>query len=508
MKIRNIIIFILLLLGVYFLYNLKEGLTVQDAQTALDNANAELNAVKNKNNTNLLNNVDSKFRALNWQVKNNGGYDNIMDTVDNYKNSIIELESNKSEVLIPALTQKVEIAKQNLEYAKQQVALEARNIEINKKNDEEKDASNKSIIKAVNNQINVDKSNYDKFLQENYSYFENLTKNAKQIVGDQINNIAKLKKQAIDNNFFINEEPKVKTARITTDKYADPECENDEFIYCSGDKITCEDIFGNPVDSMIEKDNGNGKTYSGCGSGLKAKSYEQFLDDMTIGLTVQGTQSVFYDISSCPSDIPWRVDMYAGDLSFNIGNDLSGVYIKNDYQCYKNPTIASAISKFDTKDTKNLYIDSDVYIDGDYLYDTYKDERNFKLIRGQSKVWVNNKACYKGVIKDITKNNTYNVYVPDYEGQVFNNISSKYLYTINLEYSSLLNKTLTDLKVGSLPRPVCKNGNFTNKCSKKQPETIYFENPDKISYSADAYPLLGEGSEQSCSNKLTFSPYL
>ena len=89
MKIRNIIIFILLLLGVYFLYNLKEGLTVQEAQKALDDANTELNGAKNNNIPNLLNNVDNQFRMLSWNVKNNGGYDNIMDTVDNYKNSII-----------------------------------------------------------------------------------------------------------------------------------------------------------------------------------------------------------------------------------------------------------------------------------------------------------------------------------------------------------------------------------------------------------------------------------
>jgi hypothetical protein len=429
MKILNIIIFILLLLGVYFLYNLKEGLTVQEAQKALDDANLELNALQNRN-TQL--------------------------------NTIVEVE---------------------------------------------KEANKKLIVDSVNNQRNVDKLNYDKFLQENYSYFESLTKNAKKIVDNQINNIAKLKKQAIDNNFFINEVPKVKTAKITSDNYADPECADGEFIYCTGDKIVCEDIFGNPIDSMNEKDNGNGKTYSGCGSGLKNKTYEQFLDDMTIGLTVQGNQSVFYDISLCPSDKPWRVDMSAGDLSFNIDNDLSGIYIKNNYQCYKNSTIASGISKFNDKNTTNLYIDSDVYIDGNYLYDKYKDDRLFKLIRSQTKVWVNNKACYKGIIKDITSNNTFDVYVPDYEGQLFKDISSKYLYTINLEYSKDLNKTLTDLKMGSLPRPVCKNGVFTDKCSKKRPETIYFENRDKISYSADAYPLLGEGSEESCANKLTFSSY-
>jgi len=258
---------------------------------------------------------------------------------------------------------------------------------------------------------------------------------------------------------------------------------------------------------MIEKDNGNGKTYSGCGSGLKSKSYEQFLDDMTVGLTVEGTQKVFYDISLCPIDKPWRVDMSAGDLSFNIGYDLSAVYIQDNYQCYKNSIIASGISKFNNKNSTNLYVDSDVYVDGDYLYDKYNNEPSFKLIRAQSKVWVNNKACYKGVIKDITPNNTFNVYIPDYQGQVFNNISSKYLYTINLEYTNSLNTTLTDLKVGSLPRPVCKNGTFTNKCSKTQPDNIYLENKDKIEYSADAFPLLGEGSEESCANKLTFSPY-
>ena len=498
MKIRNIIIFILLLAGLYFLYKLKEGLTVQEAQKALDDANAELNIAKNQDMTNLTNTTNTLAYWLDWNILNRGSYSNVTSTLNQYKTSLVDLQTKKES--IPVLTQKVELAKQQLE-------VEKRREEVNNLIVKEKEKDNKLLIDTVNNQRNVDKVNYDNFLQENYSYFESLTKNAKQIVGDQINNIANLKKKAIDNNFFINEAPKVKTVKITTDKYADPECKEDEFIYCTGDKITCEDIFGNPLDLMSEEDNGNGITYSGCGSGLKNKTYEQFLDDMTIGLTVEGTQKVFYDISLCPSDIPWRVDMSAGDLSFNVGNDLSGVYIKNDYQCYKNPTIASAISKFNNKDSTNLYIGSDVYVDGDYLYDTYKDERIFNLIRVQSKVWVNNKACYKGIIKDITQNNTFNVHVPDYEGPVFNDIKSKYLYTINLEYSKSLNTTVTDLKVGSLPRPVCKNGTFTNKCSKKQPDTIEFEPPKNIGYSADAYPYLGEGSEETCSNKLNFSPF-
>jgi hypothetical protein len=258
-----------------------------------------------------------------------------------------------------------------------------------------------------------------------------------------------------------------------THKYSEPECDNDEFLYCTGDKIVCEDIFGNPInDMMIEKSNSNIKTYSGCGSGLNPKTYKQFLEDMSNVLMLEGKG--VYDISNCPYEKPWRVDISSGDISFNYRNDLSDVYIKDDYyKCYKNPS-SSVVSNLD-RDT-NLYIDSIVYVDGDYLYDTYKDQELFKVIRAQTRLWVNNKVCYKGVIKDITENNTFNVYIPDYEGQVFNDIKRKYLYTINLEYSESLNKTLTDLNVGSFPRPVCKNGNFTNKCSK----SYDIQPPDKI----------------------------
>ena len=157
----------------------------------------------------------------------------------------------------------------------------------------------------------------------------------------------------------------------------------------------------------------------------------------------------------------------------------------------------------------NLYINSVVYVDGDYLYDKYKDDRLFKLIRAQTKIWVNNKVCYKGVIKNIRTNNNFDVSIPDEYGQVFYDISKKYLYTINLDYTNDLNKTLTDLKIGSFPRPVCKNGNFTKKCSNKVPNDIeYIQTPDNTAYSADAFPLLmSEGNEQTCSNKLNFSPY-
>jgi hypothetical protein len=77
-----------------------------------------------------------------------------------------------------------------------------------------------------------------------------------------------------------------------------------------------------------------------------------------------------------------------------------------------------------------------------------------------------------------------------------------------LDYTNDLNATLTDLKIGSFPRPVCKNGNFTKKCSANPPNDIEFiQTPDKTAYSADAFPLLGEGNEATCSNKLNFSPF-
>ena len=562
MKIRNIVLlFILLLIG-FFFYKIKEALTLQEADATFKDLSQQLdNAVKAKKYEDVEILQDKVLLARKEYLKLFQA-----DTEERNRNvPIVEMD----------LTVQLEL---------------------------EKKRSNESVKNAINNQKILDKTNYDNYIEQNQGFFESLTNKAKKILSDQLNTISQLKQQAIDNNFIINDVPKKPVLNKTKDRYSDPECNKNEYVYCSGDKITCEDIFGNPLNQMVEKKNG---TYSGCGSAINSKSYSQFLDDMTTGLTVEGTQSVFHDLSSCPTDKPWRVDISAGDLSFNIGyndtsgevtllnsefykkfdvvyvdgeylynkyktdpsfnviekykifmnkkvyykglikedmttkpnkkydvyipdykksvfvdienkylykliekNVLSGVYITDDFQCYKSAVVASGISKFNDKKSQNLYINSVVYVDGDYLYDKYNKETAFRLIRAQNKIWVNNKACYKGVIKNIRTNNNFDVFIPDEYGQVFYDISKKYLYTINLEYTNDLNTTLTDLKVGSFPRPVCKNGNFTKKCSAKPPNDIEFiQTPDKTAYSADAFPLLGEGTEATCSNKLNFSPF-
>jgi hypothetical protein len=561
MKIRNIVLlFILLLIGIFF-YKIKEALTLQEADATLKDLNQQLD--------NAIN--ERKFRDV----------EILQDKVSLARKEYLDLFQAETE----ERNKNVPIVEMDLT-----VQLEL-----------EKKRSNESVKNAINNQKILDKNNYDSYIEQNQGFFESLTNKAKKILSDQLNTISLLKQQAIDNNFIINDAPKKQVLNKTKDRYLDPECNNNEYLYCSGDKITCEDIFGNPLQDMKNK---NG-TYSGCGSAINSKSYSQFLDDMTAGLTVEGTQSVFYDISSCPSDKPWRVDISAGDLSFNVGyndtsgevtlvnsdfykkfdvvyvdgeylynkyktdpsfnviekykvfmnkkvyykglikedmttkpnqkydvyipdykkrvfvdienkylykliekNVLSGVYITDNFQCYKSTVVASGISKFNDKKSQNLYINSVVYVDGDYLYDKYNKDAAFRSIRSQNKIWVNNKTCYKGVIKNIRSNNNFDVSIPDEYGQVFYDISKKYLYTINLEYTNDLNATLTDLKIGSFPRPVCKNGNFTKKCSTNPPNDIEFiQTPDKTAYSADAFPLLGEGNEATCSNKLNFSPF-
>jgi hypothetical protein len=555
-----VLLFILLLIGIFF-YKIKEALTLQEADATLKDLNQQLD--------NAIN--ERKFRDV----------EILQDKVSLARKEYLDLFQAETE----ERNKNVPIVEMDLT-----VQLEL-----------EKKRSNESVKNAINNQKILDKNNYDSYIEQNQGFFESLTNKAKKILSDQLNTISLLKQQAIDNNFIINDAPKKQVLNKTKDRYLDPECNNNEYLYCSGDKITCEDIFGNPLQDMKNK---NG-TYSGCGSAINSKSYSQFLDDMTAGLTVEGTQSVFYDISSCPSDKPWRVDISAGDLSFNVGyndtsgevtlvnsdfykkfdvvyvdgeylynkyktdpsfnviekykvfmnkkvyykglikedmttkpnqkydvyipdykkrvfvdienkylykliekNVLSGVYITDNFQCYKSTVVASGISKFNDKKSQNLYINSVVYVDGDYLYDKYNKDAAFRSIRSQNKIWVNNKTCYKGVIKNIRSNNNFDVSIPDEYGQVFYDISKKYLYTINLEYTNDLNATLTDLKIGSFPRPVCKNGNFTKKCSTNPPNDIEFiQTPDKTAYSADAFPLLGEGNEATCSNKLNFSPF-
>jgi hypothetical protein len=555
-----VLLFILLLIG-FFFYKIKEALTLQEADATLKDLNQQLD--------NAIN--ERKFRDV----------EILQDKVSLARKEYLNLFQADTE----ERNKNVPIVEMDLT-----VQLEL-----------EKKRSNESVKNAINNQKILDKNNYDNYIEQNQGFFESLTNKAKKILSDQLNTISLLKQQAIDNNFIINDTPKKQVLNKTKDRYLDPECNKNEYLYCSGDKITCEDIFGNPLKDMKNK---NG-IYSGCGSAINSKSYSQFLDDMTAGLTVEGTQSVFYDISSCPSDKPWRVDISAGDLSFNVGyndtsgevtllnsefykkfdvvyidgeylynkyntdpsfnaiekykvfmnkkvyykglikedmttkpnqkydvyipdykksvfvdienkylykliekNVLSGVYITDNFQCYKGAVVASGISKFNDKKSQNLYINSVVYVDGDYLYDKYNKETAFRSIRSQNKIWVNNKTCYKGVIKNIRSNNNFDVSIPDEYGQPFYDISKKYLYTINLDYTNDLNATLTDLKIGSFPRPVCKNGNFTKKCSANPPNDIEFiQTPDKTAYSADAFPLLGEGNEATCSNKLNFSPF-
>jgi len=565
MKIRNIVLlFILLLIG-FFYYKIKEALTLQEAEKNLKDLNKQIdNAAMTKNYSQVQFLQDKVLLAQKEYVK------------------LVQSETVEKNKSIPTVQMDLSVQ-----------------LELEKKR------SMESVKNAINSQKNLDKANYDNYIEQNQGYFESLTNKAKKILSDQLNTISQLKQQAIDNNFIINETPKKQVLNKTRDRYLDPECNKDEYVYCSGDKITCEDIFGNPLKNMVKKKNGSGFTYSGCGSAINSKSYSQFLDDMTSGLTVEGTQGIFHDLSSCPTDKPWRVDILPGDLSFNVGyndtsgevtlvnsdfykqfdviyvdgeylynkynkdpsfneiekfktfinkkvyykglikedlttkpnklydiyipdykkkvfvdienkylykviekNVLTGVYMTDNFQCYKSAVVASGISKFNDKNSTNLYINSVVYVDGDYLYDRYNKEPSFRLIRSQNKIWVNNKACYKGVIKNIRSNNNFDVSIPDEIGQVFYDISKKYLYTINLEYTNDLNSTLTDLKVGSFPRPVCKNGNFTKKCSTKPPNDIeYIQTPDKTAYTADAFPLLSEGNEQTCSNKLNFSPY-
>jgi hypothetical protein len=559
-----VLLFILLLIG-FFFYKIKEALTLQEAEANLKDLNQQLdNAANAKKFGEVQNLQDKVLLAQKEYVK------------------MVQSETKEKNKTVPIVEMDLTVQ-----------------LELEKKRSKE------SVKNAINNQKILDKTNYDNYIEENQGFFESLSNKAKQILSDQLNSISQLKQQAIDNNFIINDAPKKQVFNKTRDRYLDPDCNTDEYIYCSGDKITCEDIFGNPLNDMIKKKNGKAFTYSGCGSAINSKSYSQFLDDMTSGLTVEGIQSVFYDLSSCPTDKPWRVDISAGDLSFNIGyndtsgevtllnsdfykqfdivyvdgeylynkyntdpsfnmiekykifmnkkvyykgiikedirtktnkmydvyipdykkqvfvdienkylykliekNILSSVYVTDNFQCYKSAVVASGISKFNDKKSPNLYINSVVYVDGDYLYDKYNKEAAFRSIRSQTKVWVNNKVCYKGVIKNIRTNNNFDVSIPDDSGKVFYDISNKYLYTINLDYTNDLNSTLTDLKVGSLPRPVCKNGNFTKKCSTNPPNDIEFiQTPDKTAYSADAFPLLGEGNEATCSNSLNFSPY-
>lgn len=250
----------------------------------------------------------------------------------------------------------------------------------------------------------------------------------------------------------------------TMHRYQDPSCnEENTYLYCQVGEIECQDVFGNIIPDLMSitktDDYEYGNTYSKCGSLMNQTNIKDLTTDMS-GVILKGNQGFYYDVDNvkCPKEQPWVVG----------GDD----YIVPFDRCYSTEEEASnRLAMLRNYDTTDLTNDAVVYIDGDYLINEYmvNNPASKSVLYRQKTMWFENKKHFKGIIDKLDTNNLFNVYIPDKKGVLFKSIPGKYMSTLNTDYITNKKKYLGNIKNGDLPRPVCKGGTFTTKCSNKPP---------------------------------------
>ena len=274
-----------------------------------------------------------------------------------------------------------------------------------------------------------------------------------------------------NNNPFVSSDS-LRSGKI--DRYKDTECKEGEFIYCLGGQIECVDIYGDKIeDTMVDmsdtyKSYTRGKTYGKCGSYIKKINIGEYSNQMSENLIQEGNIGYFYDLTKCTQEKPWRVGGEGTPISFNA--------------CYSDPDKASGmyaiLRKMNPTDFLNKSL---VYIESEYIVQDYtrRFPDTLKFLNNTTAKWIGNQRMYQGIIKSMNKNNLFDIYVPDETGILLSDIEPKRLRLPNLNMKD--NPKLDNLPKGSHPRPLCRYGKFSNKCSKGDDPPIDFKSKDVAS---------------------------
>jgi hypothetical protein len=335
------------------------------------------------------------------------------------------------------------------------------------------------MIEDKNNELTENINNYTRSMNlEKQNAFDYITKtndllqkqqdqfNGGNGTDTQLNNYL----ESINNPFISSDTLR----KGTIDRYKDPECGNNEFIYCMGGKIECVDIYGDTIPDTLQDVSTEytgytkGKTYGKCGSFIKKINISEYADNMTENLTQPGNIGYFYDLTKCTPNKPWRVGGEGTPISFDT--------------CYENSdrasTAYSAIRKFNSTDFLNKSI---VYIESDYILQDYavRFPDTISVLNNTTAKWFGNQRMYQGVIKTMNKNNLFDIYVPDETGILLVDIEPQKLRLPNISVKS--SPKLDNLPKGSHPRPICRYGKFSDKCSKGDDPPIDFKSPEVAS---------------------------
>ena len=298
--------------------------------------------------------------------------------------------------------------------------------------------------------------------------------------------------EQISNNLTSNA---VSPGITTIDRYADPMCSANEYIYCVDGYIECDDIFGanqNSLQGMAPYASGN--TLAGCGTYVNKINLGDYTTDYDI--STNRVRGVYFDLSQCDSvnypGKPWKVggdsilkfqDCFASEQDANnawdtITNTLGGqrieIYNVNDQVLIQ----ANYLNTLTTQGLPQILA----------VLDADQHNKLFKIINGQK--------YYNGTITNAdTALYTVTLGIPgstiDIEG-----VSNQYLLKNSL-YNKYSNDYYSDLGSGSHPRPTCKTGTFTS-CLANPPFTIqngqYVSTSDPMITVANATTIADTGA--------------
>ena len=262
------------------------------------------------------------------------------------------------------------------------------------------------------------------------------------------------------------------------DRYEDNSCNTGHHIYCVDGQIECEDIFGSKFNGQLHTDTKlayeSGNTYKNtCGSFIdKINLYDY---STKIGTDITNTKGVYFDLSNCPNDKPWRaggnneiplqgcfVSELDADLSWNsyVNNTLNknAVYSKNDHVYVLSSFLRSSPELLNKGIISILSL-----IDADKLNSSNKA---YTTINGQK--------YYYATIDAVT-GDTYTVSLSNAPKAGMNpgpsmnveNVPKSALLKDSL-YNPKTNDYYSNLTTGKYMRPICKSGRFTS-CLAKPP---------------------------------------
>ena len=280
---------------------------------------------------------------------------------------------------------------------------------------------------------------------------------------------ANLRGIATDTDSKLLKSNKVSPGITSIDRYLDPTCKPNEYIYCLDGQIQCNDILGgnlNKLQTMTSYASGN--TLAGCDSHINKVN----ITDYSVQADLNIGTGVYFDLSNCRDvNKPWYVgnkfvpslgcfsSQSEADNKWNEYIDLSlnskATYLLND-QVY---ILASFLKTQTAAGLPQILavLDSNKQINTPYTT-------------------LNGQKYYYGKISAITRD-TYTVLISTSKlpkvplsSVEIKNVEKKYLLKNSL-YNPKTNDYYSNLNAGSYPRPICKSGAFTS-CLSSPPFTM------------------------------------